>query len=490
MSITISPGYLEKTELDFLAKTPDSFSTVLADAIIRELARTICVQDAISTYTIKSPVKIHSDKKDEVPEVVEGLANILGESARKSPIQVHFGHGADELAVTSTFDSLRANIQVEVSALERILGITPIQINISGGLTSPFEYHKKYIQKEIGSAWMLLLGENEFYEGKLFGWDNPLRRIDAIRVNTDRLNFQVAKPNHQRVHGAVDGSCTVYGHYIREPLGIEGTFASLAIAHNIDKAIYMIDPHNVEPSDFETPHPIPDIRDGGRVIVTVSYDDKGYILRDVELYVAHKKNPTANFNQAIENVVKKEIAQYRGGEDITITVNPHGDFSVYFIDVQNGRSGVQDALILTGGHYDLGTKQVWGRCLHQATSLALPYAFGLAEAVCQTTRARYATIGVAVDDQKQSVHAFLGEIDPEYEGLRERINHILKEFPVKPNQIRIITGMGINFHSYYTFNSLFYNAVFPDEVKSWVTRLNEGKNEPLFKPFRDSFAIH
>src|SRR3989338_6580928 len=100
---------------------------------------------------------------------------------------------------------------------------------------------------------------------------------DLIAIDTKGIKSQSPNLNGTTQQNKFADTCVVYGHYISEPFGISGTFPSLAIANQIDKALEEIVISNA----------IPELRPDGKVHVSVVREESGFRVQDVYLSISH-----------------------------------------------------------------------------------------------------------------------------------------------------------------------------------------------------------
>lgn len=405
MSIIITPGHTEITESEFIGRHPDTFSTVLAAATVKEIA---------------------------------GLTDLS-----------HFPTWLGSLwygEYINTLEQLRADIHMQVVALDEISGITPIRITVGGQVNTPMELAgKEYLDSLVRNEAAKLL-ENAGYFSEHY---SPAH----IEVDTRGIGSQSPNLNCTTRNGKFGDNCVVYGHYISEPFGIDGTFSSLVIGKQIDNTI----------DNLVRSGTVPDLRPDGKVTVTVVYDTGGFLVKDITLSVAHRRNPNPEYKVVVKDEVRKVISRYRGGENASINVNQGGDFDVYFLKADYGTSGKKDHVIITGGKHNLGTDGVWGKCLHKSSSIAIPYAFALSRPVCDITKANFASVRVnpryGGPEERLKTQIGLEEIDSRYEHLRGTLDKAFETLQLNPFDIRHILKLGDYFSAYALFNDVrnFHN---------------------------------
>jgi hypothetical protein len=288
-----------------------------------------------------------------------------------------------------------------------------------------------------------------------FGYDFNQRDLE---ISTKALSNQGAILNSLSRQNVFVDSCGCYGHYVAPPFGIDGTFPSLAIARKIDGELGSMRDK------------IPELRPDGKVHVTAKYLEDGFSIERVYLSVAHKRElPTLR----IEEKLVEKIPELEGAE---ILINAGGEFNQYFLPIDSGVSKAKDGVMITGGIHQIGTDGVWGKCLQKASSVALPYSFALARAVCEATGTTYSSVGVFPEHGQREAAIRLQEISPDREYLRPEIDARLAAVPRDKEGIRELLGMPVTIDTYRTFNDpLNFHA--PD--KPWKAR-----NEKLIGALR------
>lgn len=424
MSIILTPGHIEIAESEFIGRHPDTLSTCLAAELIYSIATQIHVQNSglLSDYTkgkLLNPT---------VPQL-QDIDATVGKS-----------YGLEDL---------RADVNVQISALNsKNITPIPIRVNLVGQITAP-----QFKQTDLDQ----IVKEDIFdvfdRAGYFLHGDFIPKHIIA---DTQGVTSQSSNLNRTTQHNKFADSCVVYGHYIKEPFGIDGTFPSLAIAKKIDRTLEETVRLGI----------IPALRGDGKVHVSVERESNGYRLRDIYLSVAHSKNlhDGDRFKEYVKWLVGILIGRYKGGEDAQITVNGGGNFNFYFVNADSGVSGKKDGVIVTGGIHQLGTDGVWGKCLYKASSVTIPYAFALSRAVCEATGANFASVGVYARYGQEQAKLFLQEIDPKYESIRDDINRALRTLPRDRDGIREILNMKVNLITYGKFNDV---RSFHEPTKPW-----------------------
>ncbi|HLC51612.1 MAG TPA: hypothetical protein VJI98_00025 [Candidatus Nanoarchaeia archaeon] len=259
-------------------------------------------------------------------------------------------------------------------------------------------------------------------------------------------------------------SCVVYGHYLHEPFGVNGTFPSLIIAQQIDKILN------------DNKKQLSALRYDGKVHVTVIYNERGFKVDDVYISVAHKKN-CSNFDDKLKQVLINKIPALKHSK---INVNQGGEFSVYFLKADSGVSKAKDDIIITGGIHQLGTDRVWGKCLYKASSILIPYVFAMSKAICECTGADYSSVSAFAKYGQREAEIQLCEIDPKFERLREKINRCLENIPRDSQSIRTILNLPISKGTYKLMNDI---SGFHDSNKPW-----KKKNRILIKYLKEGLG--
>jgi len=440
MSIILTPGHIEIAESEFIGRHPDTLSTCLAAELVYSIAAQVHVQNSglLSDYTkgkLLNPTTTHLQGIDASVEESYGLEN------------------------------LRADVNVQISAInsKNIIPI-PLRINLVGQIAAP-QFQQTDLDQIVRETTFDVFSKAGYF---LHGDFVP----EYIKADTQGVTAQSPNLNRTTQHNTFADSCVVYGHYIREPFGIDGTFPSLVIAKEIDRIL----------EETARQGTIPELRPDGKVHVSVVRESKGYRIRDVYLSVAHSKNPGAAFREKIAAIASQAISCYPGGEHAHITVNGGGNFNFYFVNADSGISGKKDSVIVTGGIHQLGTDGIWGKCLYKASSSALPYAFALSRAVCDVTGATYACVGVYTRYGQEQAELILQDIDPKYESIRENITRALRTLPRDRDGIRDLLNMKVNLNTYGTFNDVrgFHEPTKP--WKSYNPNLAQALTKALSKP--------
>lgn len=424
MSVILTPGHVEIAESEFIGRHPDTLSSCLAAELVYSIAAQVHVQNSglLSNYTKGK------------------LLNPTASQLQGIDASVEESHG---------LENLRADVNVQISALNsKNITPIPIRINLVGQITAP-QFQQTDLDQIVRETTFDVFNRAGYF---LHGDFVPQHVI----ADTQGVTSQSPNLNRTTQHNKFADSCVVYGHYIGEPFGVDGTFPSLVIAKEIDRTLE----ETVRQGD------VPELRSDGKVHVSVVRESNGYRLRDIYLSVAHSKNPSTEFRESIGKIVSQSIREYKGGKDAQITVNGGGNFNFYFVNADSGISGKKDSVIVTGGIHQLGTDGIWGKCLYKASSVAIPYAFALSRAVCEATGANFASVGVYARYGQEQAELFLQEIDPKYESIRDSINRALRTLPRDREGIRNILNMRVNLITYGKFNDL---RGFHEPTKPWKT---------------------
>ena len=422
MSIVLRPGHVEIAESEFIGRHPDTLSTCLAAELIYHIAAQVHVKNS-------------------------GLLRDFTEGKLLNPTALKLQFIDSSLEESYGLENLRADVNVQISALNsKNVTPIPIRINLVGQIAAP-QFKQTDLDQIVRETTFDVFSKAGYF---LHGDFVP----EHVIANTQGITSQSPNLNRTTQHNKFADSCVVYGHYIREPFGIDGTFPSLVIAKEIDRTL----------EETVRQGAIPELRSDGKVHVSVVRESKGYRIRDVYLSVAHSKNPDAQFREAIGKIVSQAIKEYKGGKEAQITVNGGGNFNFYFVNADSGISGKKDSVIVTGGIHQLGTDGVWGKCLYKASSVAIPYAFALSRAVCEATGANFASVEVYTDYGQEQAELFLQEIDRKYERFWHDINRALRTLPRDRDGIREILGMKVNLVTYGKFNDV---RGFHEPTKPW-----------------------
>ncbi|MEK6837436.1 MAG: hypothetical protein AABX69_02190, partial [Nanoarchaeota archaeon] len=318
-------------------------------------------------------------------------------------------------------------------------GRTPTKISIVGQLTVPHQ-----LLAEPSPAFQLLAYDQVLHLIEAAGYRRyAFGKGSSLSINLDGITAQSPNLNDTTQDNKFADSCVVYGHYIAPPHGIDGTFPSLAIAHDIDKSLDKV----LQQGE------IAELRPDGKVHVTVEHTTDGFKIRETYLSVATQKDAGNDFPQRVidgilENTGFKEL------KDAEWKVNSGGKFDVYFLAADYGMSKAKDGIIITGGLHQLGTDAVWGKCLYKASSTLIPYVFALSRVVCEVTGARYASVGAFARYGQAEAELRLQEIEPRLEQLRQDINAALAKLPLDRDGVREVTGMPVTLESYRLFNEV------------------------------------
>ena len=358
--------------------------------------------------------------------------------------------GLSKLSDKKNIKKFRAGLNVQSLSSRNKKGLSCININVGGQVIVPKNIN---LNKVITNITKRLLKKAGYFKAGDF---SPRRLI----VNTRGITSQSPALNKTTNSNRFADSCVVYGHYIRKPFGINGTFPSLMIAKKIDNCISKIN------------RKIPNLRPDGKVHVTIKYKKIGFSVENVYLSVSHKKGILSNFRNIIKNEIIKNLKNYDVNK-LRIEINSGGDFDAYFLQADSGISKAKDDIIITGGIHHLGTDKVWGKCLYKASSTLIPYVFALSRLVCDTTKAKYASVSAFSKYGQKHAELQLHDIDPDYEDYREKINFALNRFPRDRNSIRKVLALKINTKSYESFNDI---EGFHNKTKPWKRANNNLRN--------------
>ena len=305
-------------------------------------------------------------------------------------------------------------------------GVTPIRINVGGQLKIPALPLEMIVREEV----IDLLQHGGYFDGTDFA-------RDAVAVDVRGVTPQSILINGTTHKNKFGDSCVAYGHYITDPFGLQGTFPSLIIGQRIDQAVDRI--RRIE---------LPELRPDGKVHVTIERQSDGYRVAGAYISVAHAKD--ADVNEHVASRLREFLSYLHSS---AIDVDKGGKFDVYFVQADAGVSKAKDGVVLTGGIHQIGTDAVWGKCLHKASSIALPYAFAVSRAVCKITGARFASVGVYTQYGGEA-QVQLQDIDPAFENERGRINDALSRLPTTRDEIAALVGLETSIKSYQLFNDV------------------------------------
>ena len=346
----------------------------------------------------------------------------------------------------------RADLNVQSSVINHKNSLPIIRINICGQLIIPKGIN---LYKICRKATIKTLRKAGYFKTDDFSQKRVIINIEGITAQSPELN----KTTNSNKFA---DSCVVYGHYIKKPFGINGTFPSLMIAKKIDECIKNLSKN------------ISELRPDGKVHVTVKYRKDGFIIKNIYISISHKKGVRGGFKKIIKKEIKKELKDYLIKR---IEINSGGNFDVYFLNADSGISKAKDDVIITGGIHQLGTDGVWGKCLCKASSTLIPYVFSLSRLVCDMTNAKYASVSAFSAYGKKYARLQLQDIDSDCEIYRKEINLILKRLPRDRDSIRKIINLTINERSYKLFNDI---RGFHDIKKPWK-RNNKKLNDIIIK---------
>jgi S-adenosylmethionine synthetase len=412
MSIILTPGHIEVAESEFVGRHPDTLSTCLVADLVNSIAAAVHTKNSGFQGNFRS---------GELPQLTEAQLQDY-----QAAIKLPYG-----------LERVRIDLSAQVSALNAINPSSiPIRVNVAGQVTVP-DLSQSELEELIIEDVPRVFGNAGYF---LHGDFSP----DLIAVNTKGIKSQSPNLNGTTKDNRFADSCVVYGHYIREPFGIQGTFPSLVIAKSIDRALEQIVLENS----------IPGLRPDGKVHVSVVRENNGFQVRDIYISVAHASGINPEFRDVIREIVSHGVREFHQGYGARITVNDGGSFDCYFVNADSGISGKKDSVIVTGGIHQLGTDGIWGKCLYKASSTTIPYAFALSRAVCEATGANFASIGVYANYGQEQAELFLQELDSKYERLRNGINNALRTLPRDRDSIREVLDMKVNLVTYGNFNDV------------------------------------
>ena len=422
MSIILTPGHIEVAESEFVGRHPDTLSTCLVADLVNSIAA--------ATHT-KNSGFVSNFRDRELPDLTDAQIQEYQRAA----------------ILPYGLENLRVDLSAQVSAINtNNISPVPIRVNLAGQVKAP-DLKAGELEEIILEDVPNVVGRAGYF---LHGDFNP----DLIFVDTKGIKSQSPNLNGTTQQNKFADSCVVYGHYLKEPFGINGTFPSLAIAGSIDMAL----------EELVLSDAITGLRADGKVHVTVVRENNGFRVQDVYLSVAHAGNIREDFRDILKVTILYRLKKYNCGHDAKITINGGGDFNHYFVNADSGISGKKDSVIVTGGLHQLGTDGIWGKCLYKASSVAIPYAFALSRAICDATGANFASVGVYTKYGSEHAELFLAEIDPKYEKVRNEINNALRKLPRDRDSIRNLLNMRVNLVTYGHFNDV---KGFHDLNKPW-----------------------
>lgn len=332
---------------------------------------------------------------------------------------------------------------------------TPIRINIAGQLVTPIAVNSQ-LESAASRATHNLLEQAGYFMHGDYSSERTSINLEGITSQSPNLNGTTQK-------NLFADSCVVYGHYIAQPFGINGTFPSLAVGQDIDKSLDKALQHGE----------IAELRPDGKVHVTVEHTGNGFTINKVYLSAAMQKGFDNSAKQKVITSILKNTT-FKALKDAEFTVNAGGSFNVYFLAADFGMSKVKDCVIITGGLHQLGTDAVWGKCLYKASSTLIPYAFALSRAVCEATGAKYASVAAHSEYGHAEATLQLQEIEHEHERLRKQLNSAMEKLPRDRDGIREITGMPVTIESYRLFNDV---GGFHEMTKPWKRRNGQLERE-------------
>lgn len=352
-------------------------------------------------------------------------------------------HVTDDMEEITNF---RADINVQCLGRDMLLtGVTPIEINIGGQLTMPKGIYLRRIAYDVAINQLKKAGYLKF------GDFVP----EKVTMHTDSITRQSTNLARTSRENRFADSSVIYGHYIADPYGVNGTFPSLIIGKKISRIVERLSKTT-----------IPELRSDGKVHVTVRYTKKGFEVEDIFVSVAHKKNPAMDFKKRVVQGIIDSLF-FPGVDKARIRVNAGGDFDVYFLQTDFGSSKSKDDVIITGGLHQLGTDKVWGKCLYKASSTLVPFAFSLSRSICEVTGAKFSSVCTYAQYGAEKALFRLENIDSVNEDKRDKIDRALSKIPSDRDSMRKILDLDVNIDSYSTFNDVFG---FHSPDKPWKER--------------------
>ena len=271
MSIILTPGHIEVAESEFIGRHPDTLSTCLVADLVDSIAA--------ATHTKNSGFMLNF-KSGEVPQLTDSQS----------------GEYVMAAGLPYGLEKLRVDLSAQVSALNAInIPPVPVRVNVAGQVTAP--------DLKAGELEEIIFEDvtNVFRDAGYFlhGDFNP----DFIVVDTKGIKSQSPNLNGTTHQNKFADSCVVYGHYIREPFGIDGTFPSLAIAKSIDQTL----------KEIVLTNSIPSLRPDGKVHVSVVRKPDGFRVRDIYISVAHASDVQPDFRDVIEHRIYYAIKEFLQG---------------------------------------------------------------------------------------------------------------------------------------------------------------------------------
>jgi len=260
MSIILTLGNVEIAESEFIGRHPDTLSTCLAAELVYSIAAQVHVQNSgfLRDFTkgkLLNPTALQLEDVDAT--VIESYG----------------------------LEDLRADVNVQISALNsKNITPIPIRVNLVGQITAP-QFNQTNLDQIVREDTFDVFDRAGYF---LHGDFVP----EHVIVDTQGVTSQSSNLNRTTQHNKFADSCVVYGHYIREPFGIDGTFPSLVIAKKIDRTLEETVRQGI----------IPELRSDGKVHVSVVRESNGYRIREilnmkVNLVTYGKFNDVINFHE-------------------------------------------------------------------------------------------------------------------------------------------------------------------------------------------------
>src|SRR3989338_8490326 len=198
MSIIITPGHIEVAESEFIGRHPDTLSTCLVADLVYSIA-----------------AATHTKNSGFIRNFLDGFLPSLSD-AQMQEYQVAAG-------LPFGLENLRVDLSAQVSAVNTInVSPVPIRVNIAGQVTAPDLRQEELESIIIEDVPDVFRRAGYFLHGDF----SP----DLIAVDGKGIKSQSPNLNGTTQQNKFADSCVVYGHYLKDPFGVRGTFPSLAIA--------------------------------------------------------------------------------------------------------------------------------------------------------------------------------------------------------------------------------------------------------------------
>ncbi|MFH1398558.1 MAG: hypothetical protein ABIG95_00420 [Candidatus Woesearchaeota archaeon] len=266
----------------------------------------------------------------------------------------------------------RADLNCQALGRPPVRDVTPVIINIGGQLN--IAEAVDYRQVAFDTTRILLM--------ELGYLDTGVFSTDHLEVNLEGITAQSVHLTRTTLQNEFADTCVVYGHHIKEPFGLNGTFAPLVIGQQITLGL-----------ESTLANLVTVRRPDGKIKITTRIIPKGFTVERIFASLAYEGEFTPQLREQFRQAIVSADDGYLTTNSEVI-VNSGGLFDVYFLQADAGTYKAKDDIIITGGIHQLGTDGVWGKCLFKASTIAIPWAFALAKVVCDTTGARYSCVSV------------------------------------------------------------------------------------------------